>query len=705
MEIIADFFKQNIVIIYFFYGLSFFCMGMFVWVESGRASTFRLARAMGPLAGFGIFHGLHEWIEMFQNMPNAYLLPAWVLSDSLRLIHLVLSFVLLVLFGVRLIYTNHQKSEYETLFSTVATGTLLLLWGTTVWITQRVYQLDQADLLTAVDVLARYILGIPGALLAAWAIIIEQQSFYRYGLTRSGNDLMRAAMALILYGIVGQIFVKASFLFPSNIINSDLFIRTFGVPVQLFRAFAATIMAIYVVRALRAFEFERQKKLMDANEARLAAQTHAMTVQQQAHQDTERLNSELKAAVQDLTLLFDFSRSMASSLDRNMLINTAVSHIANTLSWINGAAILWQQRSNQPFQIVSTAGFVPNNGSAWETAVLTLSNAIAEQQQNMILHNNEVLPLSQIPPSTPTSSTGSSFCGFPLFVEEQLSSILVIQLNETAIPNDQQATILLQTLIGLLSIAIENATLYQKVNARGILRGELLHQIVSAQEHERQRIARELHDGTGQYLTGMGLGLAAASTSVHTNPDIASSQLTTLKQMSMEALSDLRALIADLRPSLLDNLGLIPAVQNQVELFKQRMADNKITINVAFEKNGRIRRLDPNIETIAFRIIQEALTNISKHAHATEVVIQLTYKTPCLHILLSDNGCGFDSEDALAHASTKHAWGLLGMKERVALVGGTFNLKAQIDEGTTIDVCLPLIDEGDENAENSIALG
>ncbi|KAA3661236.1 MAG: hypothetical protein DWQ04_17050, partial [Chloroflexi bacterium] len=129
MELVATFFKQNIVIIYFLYGLSFFCMGMFVWVESGQASTFRLARAMGPLGGFGIIHGLHEWIEMFQNMPNAYLLPPWVLSDTLRLIHLVLSFALLLIFGIRLIYANHPQARHEKLFATAVTGSLLLIWG------------------------------------------------------------------------------------------------------------------------------------------------------------------------------------------------------------------------------------------------------------------------------------------------------------------------------------------------------------------------------------------------------------------------------------------------------------------------------------------------------------------------------------------------------------------------------------------------
>jgi signal transduction histidine kinase len=707
VESVAEFFKQNIVIIYFFYGLSFFCMGMFVWVESGRASTFRLARAMGPLAGFGILHGLHEWIEMFQNMPNAYWLPVWVLSDNLRLVHLILSFVLLIVFGVRLIYTNHQKNHHENLFSALATGSLLLLWGISVLITQRIYQLEQADLLTAVDVLARYILGIPGALLAAWAIIIEQQSFYQHGLTRSGKDLLRAAMALILYGIVGQIFVKSSALFPSNIVNSDMFLRTFGIPVQLFRAFAATIMAIYVVRTMRAFEFERQQKLLEANEARLAAQTHALVVQQQAHEETTRLNGELTAALQDLTMLFDFSRSLAGTLDRDELIHTAVSHIVDALPWVQGTAILWQQRVKRPLQLLGTAGFTTNQIGGTDAHLLKLGEAVVQSKQRMQSINQKLSILeSDLPILQKSETLGSAphLLGFPLSISDQVSSVLVIQLNDANIANDHQALILLQTLIGQLTMAIENATLYREVQKREVLRGELLHQVVSAQEHERQRIARELHDGTGQILTGIGLGFAAAADTVLTNPALTSKQLTSLKEMSMEALKELRELIADLRPSLLDDLGLIPALESQVITFKQRMSANKEPVQVSFVKNGRIRRLHPNIETIAFRITQEALTNISKHAAASQVFIELTYNEPCLRLSVADDGCGFDADEVLNQAATNHAWGLLGMKERVALVGGEFTLQSQNGTGTIITVCLPLIGEGEEDVEDSFAV-
>lgn len=665
-------------------------MGMFVWVESGRASAFRLARAMGPLAGFGIIHGLHEWIEMFQNMPNAYLLPAWVLSDNLRLIHLVLSFSLLLIFGIRLVYANHPQARHEKLFAMLSTGSLLLVWGISIFITRQIYWVDQAELLTAVDVLARYILGIPGALIAAWAIIIEQQSFHRHGLTKSGNDLLRAALALIMYGFIGQIFVKPSFLFPSTVINSDLFIQTFGIPIQLFRAFAATVMAIFVVRTLRAFEFERQQNLMDANEARMAAQNQAMAIQQQAQEDTQRFNQELTAALRDLTLLFDFSRELAVTLDRDTLVDTAVSHIVKALTWVDGAAILWQERANSPLNIISCDGNFTSNNKLHPDPLEILGAAILQKKQAVYHYQEKVDALE----SSPLPRT-NFLIGLPLMRQDHVSGSLVLQANTQNTPIGQNEINLLHTLARQLSIAIENASLYQEVQAREILRGELLHQVVSAQEHERQRIARELHDGTGQMLTAMGLGFAAAANSTLTNPQLAGEQLTTLKKMAMEALRELRDLIADLRPSVLDDLGLIPALQSQVKMFDQRMTQTGQPIHASINVNGRVRRLHPDIETTAFRIIQEALNNVAKHAQAAKVHVQLNFQDPCLNLVVSDDGRGFNSENYFGGTTTRHAWGLLGMQERVSLVGGQFKIQSQPGSGTTIDVCLPFFNKGD----------
>lgn len=711
MQPLAIFFENNIVVIYFFYGLAFFCMGLFVWLESGRASSFRLARAMGPLAGFGIIHGLHEWFAMFQRMQDTANIPEWLLSDSLRLAHLVVSFLLLIVFGIRLVYANRLKDDddddSDLVFAYIAAGSLLLVWGLSSLITRAAYQLPLDEWLIVMDVLSRYILGIPGALLAAWAIVLEQRAFQRQALPETGRDLLRAALALFLYGVVGQIFVYESFIFPANIINSSVFFQTFGIPVQLFRAALATIMAIFFVRAMRAFELERQQRLAEANEARLVAQQRALQVQQQAREESEQLNRSLSRALDDLTVLYDFSRRLGETLNRNEMIDTAVTAVGNSITWVKGSAVILRAKSMAAERVSYAAGVLSDNDQ-WSNQITAITEAVADTQSVSYWCCNRAMPAEAIkPPGEACGDRCQDGCllGLPLPLQSHQNSSLVLLLERESLPLGRRELSLLSTIAAQLGIAIDNATLYEVVQQREALRGELLHQVVSAQEQERQRVARELHDGTGQTLTAMGLGFAAVSATVKEDSELASQQLRQLKEMSVQALNELRLLISDLRPSLLDDLGLVPALQSQVNEFVTRLKESGHKVALSFALTGDERRLDPDVETIAFRIVQEALTNIAKHAAATAVDVTVDYRDTSLALCIRDNGRGFRHDEYLNANGQEHSWGLLGMQERVALVGGQFALDSTPGEGTTIEVCLPFINEGAKDAKDSFVVG
>lgn len=247
-----------------------------------------------------------------------------------------------------------------------------------------------------------------------------------------------------------------------------------------------------------------------------------------------------------------------------------------------------------------------------------------------------------------------------------------------------------------LQVAMQDLShLYQELQAREALRRDLLHQVVTAQEHERQRIARELHDTTGQALTALGLGFAAASETVRTNPEIASRQLGELKKLSMQTLEELRDLIGNLRPSVLDDLGLVPALQGQIREFI-----NRTGVPADLVLHGKRRRVQPEIETIVFRITQEALTNVTRHAAAKQVSIQLDFQPDILSLTIKDNGRGFEPPSVLNPHARRRSWGLLGMQERVALVGGHYQLLSAPGQGTTIQVSIPLEKEGQENDNN-----
>lgn len=692
MTSISTFFEQNIVIVYFLYGLAFFSMGLAVWLESGRTSELRLARAMGPLAAFGFLHGLHEWAEMFELLgavvPNAPAIAQSLGFSAVRLGMLVVSFVMLIIFGVRLIHFSGKGRGNERAFVWLTVGSLVAVWLASVIATQGFYQFCLADCLSAIDVLTRYVLAIPGALLAAWAMILEQRAFRERDMAAFGRDLQWAAITLLLYGVVGQFFTKPSVLFPSNVINSELFFAAFGVPVQFFRACMAALVAIFIIRALRAFELEHRQHLAAAQQARLEAQQDALRTQQAARRETEALNLELKTAVQDLTLLYDLSRQLAATLDLDVLLAETFDMVLQSIPRVQAGMILMREKPDDPLQMRACSGCdcaeSDGSGGLFCTSLREVGEWVATEGEPACRSNGELRCLSDINKEMRAAGR-ERIVGLPLFIEDEVHGSLVLGIHHQAPALTRRDFSLLTTIAGQLSMAMEKATLYEQLQAREALRGELYHQIVSAQEGERERIARELHDGTGQVLTGLGLGLMAAAETVKMDPERASQQLIALKDLNARALQELRDLIADLRPSVLDDLGLVPALQVQAQEFSERTG-----VEASLLVGGKRQRLEPEVEIVLFRIAQEALTNVSKHARASKVLMRLEFENARVQLVITDNGRGFDPRAAMqVNGAQRRAWGLLGMQERVALVGGVCEIASRKGDGSTVRVVIP----------------
>ncbi len=354
-----SFFIQHIDAVYFFYGLAFFSMGLAVMLESRRTSEFRIAGAMMFLAGFGLLHGLHEWTDMFVQLGKFESLSPEqsFLFNGIRIGELVFSFGLLIVFGIRLITSNRTTNGRENNFAWIVAGILIGFWFVSILLTRWIYDPTAEEFIISADVLARYIVGIPGALLAAWAIVLEQRAFKAYGMPDFGRALLGAAIALALYGLIGQLFVTPSFLFPANIINSELFFELFGFPVQLFRAITAVIAAIFIIQALRAFEVETRQQILTANDARMMAQRDALFIQEQAQRETEAINSELQEAVQELSILYELSRNLAATIDRDTLLQKTTAQVFDTLPRIGGGMVLLREKPGRPLEIVARSGY------------------------------------------------------------------------------------------------------------------------------------------------------------------------------------------------------------------------------------------------------------------------------------------------------------------------------------------------------------
>jgi PAS domain S-box-containing protein len=208
-----------------------------------------------------------------------------------------------------------------------------------------------------------------------------------------------------------------------------------------------------------------------------------------------------------------------------------------------------------------------------------------------------------------------------------------------------------------------------------IARQELLGQLVNAQEDERRRISRELHDEVGQHVAALMLGLKALETTA--SPPVQAT-LHQLQMLTERMGQEVHELALNLRPTALDDLGLLRTLSNYVEDWSSRTR-----IEVDFHSSGwRGERLPPHIETTIYRIVQEALTNVIKHAQANRVSLIIERRDDQAVVIIEDNGVGFE-QDASSFQREKRL-GLLGMKERAALVEGELNVESSRGRGTTV---------------------
>ncbi|MBK8027227.1 MAG: GAF domain-containing sensor histidine kinase [Chloroflexi bacterium] len=275
----------------------------------------------------------------------------------------------------------------------------------------------------------------------------------------------------------------------------------------------------------------------------------------------------------------------------------------------------------------------------------------------------------------------------PILVKEGLLGILVILYEDAGVFSEQHRR-LIRGICNQLGVTIQNSQLWEELRHKEQLRAQLLNKVVSAQEDERHRISRELHDETGQALTSLLVQLKILDNC--DNLTDVKMQVGTIRQLTSQTLHEVRRLAADLRPAALDDLGLISALESYIYNYAAKSG-----LTVDFLPHGmESGRLPHDIEIVLYRVIQESLTNILRHAGAERVQVAIERKREQIQLSIIDDGRGFDVAHVLA--GKERGLGLLGMQERIELLGGKFSLHSTIGMGTQIEVELTLPDHAIE---------
>jgi signal transduction histidine kinase len=239
---------------------------------------------------------------------------------------------------------------------------------------------------------------------------------------------------------------------------------------------------------------------------------------------------------------------------------------------------------------------------------------------------------------------------------------------------------LLKGIANSAALAITNARLYTALQLQEHIRADLLHQVIGAQEDERMRISRELHDETSQSLTALLVGLDTINIAAQSDVRRIKGHVQNLKSITEDMLGNIHRLIADLRPSLLDDLGLVAAIEWYGQ---QRLKPYRISFQL---ENTVEERLPRPVETALFRIVQEGLTNIVRHADARSVMVRLVQEHDQVALEICDDGVGFDPQRLDTMETGGRGLGLRGMSERATILGGAFELESAIGAGTTVRV-------------------
>lgn len=268
--------------------------------------------------------------------------------------------------------------------------------------------------------------------------------------------------------------------------------------------------------------------------------------------------------------------------------------------------------------------------------------------------------------------------GVPLMVQDRVIGLLNMGKRQPDFYTERHAALAV-AFADQAAIAIENARLFEQVRAGRERLQSLSRQLLEVQETERRRIAHELHDEVSQILTGLKLTL---ETIRRLPPDMGRVRLGEAQELVNELMARMRNMSLDLRPSMLDDAGLVPTLLWHFERYTDQTG-----VAVNFEHNEPERSCPPEVETATYRIVQEALTNVARHAGVSEATVCLLADQEMLSLRIEDCGAGFDPDAVLATGGT---FGLVGMRERAVLLGGQLVVESAPGTGTRLMAELPL---------------
>lgn len=402
----------------------------------------------------------------------------------------------------------------------------------------------------------------------------------------------------------------------------------------------------------------------------IAAQVGGPITSARLYDEAQRLAAQVQHRAEQLTILNNLARTANASLDLRESLAAATRQIQAGFGYSHVELFLVDDETNEVVLNAVAGRDDPQlTGYRQHIAIGLIGRTVRTGQTQQV---DDVAQDSDYYVRNEREGTRSELC-VPIVVSGRVLGLLNLESQDVAAFTQDDVAVL-ETAADVLAGAIENARLYHRAQAAAVL-------------EERNRLARELHDSVTQQLFSMTLTAQAARAHMAKNPDRALLQLERLQETAAAALAEMRALIFQLRPPALRDKGLVAALQQHIAALSRREG-LRIELNVTGDE-----RHAQGLEQQLFRIGQEALNNVIKHARASRVQLLLDFAADQVRMRVIDNGIGFDVAATAAQEgeSSQHSrhLGLVSMRERAIEIGGTMELRSVIGGGTEITVMVP----------------
>ncbi len=402
--------------------------------------------------------------------------------------------------------------------------------------------------------------------------------------------------------------------------------------------------------------------------------------------EEKRIKEDLVRKNQQLAILNKISTTVNETLDLTEMLERALSEVLR-LTGIDVGAIFLLSES------LGDLNLMAHKGLSKEAAQLAAQLGMLDGSCGGVIERGQLAIVPDITryrgkrASSLVKEHLKSLMHVPLTTKRcTLGSMCVATREKNSFQKEDQE--LLTAIGSQIAVAIENARLYAEVQHKEHIRAVLYKKIVNAQEEERRRIARELHDDISQALTA--LIFSAEEGFEMSDPDEIKHRLQSMHDIIQNTLDVVHQIIFDLRPSMLDHLGLVPAMRWFAETHLESRG-----ARVTIKQDKPLRRLSPELETALFRVVQEAITNIARHSAARNVELNIHLDQDELCVDIIDDGIGFEINSVTISPDSGRGLGLLGMEERLELLDGEVTIETAEGAGTKVFIRVPI--NGKEN--------